>query len=64
MILDAGNNINVTYCVICDSSGEGENTFLKNLGELQKKKKVDLKLETCKCEDAPKNMLWRIHYKH
>ena len=35
MILDAGNNINVTYCVICDSSWEGENTFFKNLGLLQ-----------------------------
>ena len=64
MTLETGDNINVTYCVICDFAGEGENTFLKNLGELQKKKKVDLKLETCKCEDAPKNMLWRISYKH
>ena len=64
MTVETGDNINVTYCVICDSAGGGENTFLKNLGELQKKRKVDLKLETCKCEDAPKNMLWRISYKH
>ena len=64
MTLETGDNINVTYCIICDSSGVGENFFLKNLGELQKQRKVDLKLETCKCEDAPKNMLWRISYKH
>ena len=49
-----------------DISNEEIENFdqLKNLGELQKKKKVDLKLDTCKCEDASKNMLWRIIYKH
>ena len=37
---------------------------LSYLGQLKSKIKVDLKLETCKCNDAPKNMLWRIHFKH
>ena len=65
MTIDTGDNFNITYCLICDSSLRGgENSFLKGLGELQKNKKVELKLETCKCEDAPKNMLWRISYKH
>ena len=63
MTVDTGDNFKITYCILCDSSGEGENSFLKKLGELQKEKKVDLKLETCKCEDAPKNMLWRIRFK-
>ena len=64
MTKDTADKFNITYCIICDSSSTGgENSFLKKLGELQKDKKVELKLETCKCEDAPKNMLWRIHFK-
>ena len=62
MTIDTGDNFNITYCIICDAS-EGENSFLKGLGELQKENKIHLKLETCRCEDAPKNMLWRIRFK-
>ena len=47
MTVETGDNFNITYCVLCDSSSSGgENSFLKKLGELQKEKKVNLKLET------------------
>ena len=60
---EEGSVVQVTYCVICDgSTSGGESSFLKGLGELQREQKVELSLETCDCEDAPRNMLWRIKY--
>ena len=57
------NLFTLSYCTICDASTiGGENNFLKNLGELQRQQKVKLELETCPCEDALPNMVWRIRF--
>ncbi len=67
MSTEASENDNVfrlSYCILCDASSTGwENTFLKGLGELQRERKVELALETCECEDALPNMLWKIKFK-
>tara|TARA_R110000824_G_scaffold182013_1_gene362900 strand:- start:369 stop:578 length:210 start_codon:yes stop_codon:yes gene_type:complete len=66
MTIEASENDNVfrlSYCILCDaSSAGGENSFLKSLGELQRKQKVELSLGTCDCEDSLPNMLWRIKF--
>ena len=66
MTIETSDNDNVyqlSYCTICDASTTGgENAFLKNLGELQRERKVELSLETCECEKALPNMLWRIRF--
>ena len=57
------NMFTLSYCTVCDASTSGgDNTFLKSLGELQRQHKVDLELQTCDCEDALPNMLWRIKF--
>tara|TARA_R110002020_G_scaffold157006_1_gene339265 strand:+ start:484 stop:705 length:222 start_codon:yes stop_codon:yes gene_type:complete len=59
-----GNVFRLSYCILCDASTTGgENSFLKGLGELQREQKVELSLETCECEDALPNMLWKIKFK-
>tara|TARA_R110000737_G_scaffold87055_3_gene119724 strand:+ start:102 stop:332 length:231 start_codon:yes stop_codon:yes gene_type:complete len=61
--LDKGDRIKLSYCLVCDASmSGGENSFLRGLGELQRQQKVDLSLESCDCEDALPNMLWKIQY--
>jgi hypothetical protein len=53
----------LSYCTVCDSATSGgDNVFLKSLGELQRQHKVELELQTCKCEDALPNMLWKIKF--
>jgi len=50
------------YCSNCDASphgGEGDNTFLYTLGELQKEGKVDLILGSCV---ICKGITWRIRF--
>ena len=67
MSIEASENDNVfrlSYCILCDASSTGgENTFLKGLGELQREHKVELSLESCKCEEALPNILWKIKFK-
>ena len=66
MAVEASENNNVfrlSYCIICDASSTGgENSFLRGLGELQREQKVELSLESCDCEDALSNMLWKIKF--
>tara|TARA_Y100000310_G_scaffold294604_1_gene325215 strand:+ start:147 stop:356 length:210 start_codon:yes stop_codon:yes gene_type:complete len=66
MTVEASENNNVfrlSYCIICDASSTGgENSFLRSLGELQREQKVELSLESCDCEDALPNMLWKIKF--
>ena len=53
----------LSYCTVCDAATSGgDNVFLKSLGELQRQHKVNLELQTCDCEDALPNMLWRIKF--
>jgi hypothetical protein len=60
---DDGGMFTLSYCTVCDAATSGgDNAFLKSLGELQRQHKVDLELQTCKCEDALPNMLWRIKF--
>lgn len=67
MTVESSENNNVfrlSYCIICDASSTGgENSFLRNLGELQREQKVELSLGSCDCEDALPNMLWKIKFK-
>ena len=54
------NVIRLSYCIICDAPvAGGENTFLKELGELQRQHKVDLALESC---EECNGTLWKIKY--
>ena len=63
MTTDTGDEFWLSYCTVCDSSYTGgENNFLKNLGELQRERKVELALVTCKCPDAIPNMMWEIKF--
>ena len=66
MTIESSENNNVfrlSYCIICDASSTGgENSFLRSLGELQREQKVELSLESCDCEAALSNMLWKIKF--
>jgi len=66
MTIEASENGDVfrlSYCVICDgSSTGGENSFLRGIGELQQERKVELSLNSCDCEDALPDMLWKIKF--
>jgi|14_taG_2_1085336.scaffolds.fasta_scaffold02550_9 hypothetical protein len=60
--LDNNRRIKVSYCLLCDASAGGENSFLRWLGDLQRDGKVELSLGSCKCDGAPPNLNWKIAF--